>query len=211
MFDITRLDHFRAFEAYWQVPAGERTAKKGKWVPGPKADFFKAMQKEFSELPFIAEDLGDINAAVLSLRDRAHLPGMKVLQFAFGDDIPQNSYAPHNYEKNFLVYTGTHDNNTTVGWWRKETDEALKKRVETYTGISTNEENIHHVLIRLAYSSVANIAVVPIQDVLGLDENARMNIPSSAEHNWTWRLLPGQLDAAVEKHLQDWTKLYNRQ
>ncbi|RYZ25608.1 MAG: 4-alpha-glucanotransferase, partial [Chitinophagaceae bacterium] len=162
-------------------------------------------------LPFVAEDLGDINEDVLNLRDEFNLAGMKVLQFAFGEDLPQNAYIPHNYEKNFLAYTGTHDNNTTIGWWRKETDEQGKKRVENYTGAEVHEGNVHQALIRLAYASVANIAIVPIQDVLGLDESARMNTPSLGENNWAWRLTPNQLNAGIEKYLQDLTRTYNRE
>ncbi len=210
LFDLTRLDHFRAFEAYWQVPAGDTTAKNGAWVQGPGLEFFRSLQKEFGELPFIAEDLGDINEAVLNLRDEAHLPGMKVLQFAFGDDMPQSGYIPHNYERNFVVYSGTHDNNTTVGWWRKETDEALKARIKDYAGQEVHEANVHLVFARLAYGSVADIAILPVQDVLGLNETARMNVPSSASDNWVWRLVPGQLNGNVEGMLREWVRVYNR-
>jgi 4-alpha-glucanotransferase len=210
LFDLTRLDHFRAFAAYWQVPAGEETARNGKWIPAPGTDFFKAMQKEFGEVPFIAEDLGDINEEVLNLRDEASLPGMKVLQFAFGEDMPLSGYIPHNYDKNFLVYTGTHDNNTTVGWWKTEADQKMKARVENYAGHVVHEQNIHTTLARLAYASVANIAILPVQDVLGLDESARMNVPSSSQNNWAWRLVAAQLNKSTEKLLREWTRLYNR-
>lgn len=210
LFDLTRLDHFRAFAAYWQVPAGEKTAKGGQWIEGPGSKFFKAIQKEFGSLPFVAEDLGDINDDVLNLRDEFNLAGMKVLQFAFGADVSQSPYIPHNYERNFLVYTGTHDNNTTIGWWRTEADEEIRKRVANYTGAAVTEENAHEILMRLAYASVANIAIVPMQDVLGLDEGSRMNVPSSGENNWAWRLLPEQLNLGVERHLREWVQLYNR-
>ncbi|MDQ6610692.1 MAG: 4-alpha-glucanotransferase, partial [Bacteroidota bacterium] len=135
---------------------------------------------------------------------------MKVLQFAFGDDMPQSGYIPHNYDKNFLVYTGTHDNNTTIGWWKTELSETAKERIKTYTGGDVNEKNIYTILARLAYSSVANIAILPIQDVLGLDETARMNLPSSTENNWVWRLMPNQLNSATEKYLYDLVQIYNR-
>lgn len=210
LFDITRLDHFRAFEAYWRVPAGETTARNGEWIKGPGQDFFRTVRIEFGEMPFIAEDLGDINEAVLNLRDEAHLPGMKVLQFAFGDDMQRSGYIPHNYEKNFLVYTGTHDNNTTVGWWRKETNEQTKQRIRDYAGGDVHEGNVHTTFARLAYGSVANVAILPVQDVLGLDESARMNIPSSANNNWAWRLLPGQTSEQVERMLREWVERYNR-
>jgi 4-alpha-glucanotransferase len=211
LFDLVRLDHFRAFEAYWDVPAGEKTAKKGEWKPGPRSEFFRVMERELGQLPFVAEDLGDINQDVLNLRDEFRLPGMKVLQFAFGEDMPQSDYIPHNYDKNFLVYSGTHDNNTTVGWYKTEADEGIKKRIQQYAGCDVNEGNIHQVFSRLAFGSVAQIAVLPIQDVLGLDESARMNVPSSGENNWAWRLMPNQLNAATEKYLLELTKTYNRQ
>jgi 4-alpha-glucanotransferase len=210
LFDLTRLDHFRAFAAYWQVPAGEKTARNGTWIPGPGTDFFRAMQKEFGELPFVAEDLGDINEEVLNLRDEFNMPGMKVLQFAFGDDMSQSDYIPHNYEKNFLVYTGTHDNNTTIGWWKTEADNKLRQRVKDYVGHDVNEQNIHSILIRQAYASVANIAVIPVQDVLGLDEKGRMNVPSSANNNWSWRLRYKEVNTGTEKLLQHLVSLYNR-
>ena len=211
LFDLVRLDHFRAFAAYWEVPEGEQTARKGKWVPGPGAEFFQAVEMALGDLPFVAEDLGDIDADVLHLRDAFRLPGMKVLQFAFGGDMPHSDYIPHNYEKNFLVYTGTHDNNTTVGWFRTEAGEDVKSRIRQYAGMEVSEHNVHLVLARLAYSSVASIAVLPIQDVLGLDESARMNVPSSAQNNWSWRLKPGQLNAATERLLLEWTRVYNRE
>ena len=119
-FDLVRLDHFRAFSAYWEVPATEKTAKKGKWVKGPGAHFFKVLKQTFGNLPFIAEDLGEIDAPVYKLRDQFRLPGMKVLQFAFGGGIGTSAHIPHNFKEDFFVYTGTHDNNTTCGWWRQE-------------------------------------------------------------------------------------------
>ncbi|GAB2793677.1 hypothetical protein GCM10027275_43290 [Rhabdobacter roseus] len=210
LFDLVRLDHFRGFAAYWEVPGGEETAVNGLWVPGPGADFFEAVQAELGELPFVAEDLGDIDAAVLRLRDQFNLPGMKVLHFAFSDNMPRNEYIPHQYSYNFIAYTGTHDNNTTRGWYRQEADEATRRRLELYVGHSVSEEDVHRVMARLAYASVAKIAILPIQDVLGLDETARMNIPASTEANWAWRLRPGQLTTAGEKQLQEWTWLYNR-
>jgi malto-oligosyltrehalose synthase/4-alpha-glucanotransferase len=211
LFDLVRLDHFRAFEAYWDVPAGEKTAKNGDWKPGPRSDFFQVMEKELGHLPFVAEDLGDINQDVLDLRDEFRLPGMKVLQFAFGEDMPQSDYIPHNYDKNFLVYSGTHDNNTTVGWFKTEADDGVKHRINKYAGCEVNAGNVHQVFARMAYGSVAQIAILPIQDVLGLDESARMNTPSSGENNWAWRLLPNQLHSGTEKYLSDLTKTYNRQ
>jgi malto-oligosyltrehalose synthase/4-alpha-glucanotransferase len=210
LFDIIRLDHFRAFDEYWEVPAGENTAKNGEWKPCPGRDFFETVQKELGELPFIAEDLGEITESVYQLRDQFHLPGMKVLQFAFGGDMPQSPHINHHHEQNFLVYTGTHDNNTTVGWYKTETDDEMKKRIGLYVGKMFNENEIHKELGRLAYSSVAKLAILPMQDVLGLDENSRMNRPSSAENNWNWRLTPGQLSGAAEHQLKEWTAMYDR-
>jgi malto-oligosyltrehalose synthase/4-alpha-glucanotransferase len=211
LFDLVRLDHFRAFAAYWNVPEGEQTARNGQWIEGPGADFFRVMENALGQLPFVAEDLGDIDEQVLNLRDEFNLPGMKVLQFAFGEDMPQSDYIPHNYGKNFLVYSGTHDNNTTVGWFKTEASEDIKNRIRHYVAADVNEGNVHHVFARLAYGSVASIAILPIQDVLGLDESARMNVPSSAENNWAWRLTPGQLNQDAERLLQEWTRTYNRE
>jgi 4-alpha-glucanotransferase len=210
LFDLVRIDHFRAFADYWEVPGNEQTAKNGQWKKGPGADFFETVEKELKELPFVAEDLGEVNEAVFNLRDQFKLPGMKILQFAFGEDMPASDYIPHNYSENFLVYTGTHDNNTMKGWYRKDADEATRKRIEQYLGRSVNEQDIHLIMARLAYSTTARIAILPMQDILGLDESARMNVPSSGSDNWAWRLNPGQLNAEVEQQLQERTWLYNR-
>ncbi|MDQ6815016.1 MAG: 4-alpha-glucanotransferase [Bacteroidota bacterium] len=209
LFDILRLDHFRAFADYWEVAADEETAKKGTWKRGPRADLFKAVNKALGEVPFIAEDLGEINDAVYQLRDEFSFPGMKVLQFAFGDEMPKNPYIPHNYSENFVAYTGTHDNNTIRGWYRQE-GRKHHHQIEQYVGRVLHEDDIHLVFARLAYASVANIAILPIQDVLGLDEIARMNTPASGENNWRWRLMPEQVTVDAERHLKNWTILYNR-
>ncbi|TDB63821.1 malto-oligosyltrehalose synthase [Arundinibacter roseus] len=210
LFDLIRLDHFRGFSSYWEVPAGEKTAVNGTWVEGPGADFFQTAENTFGKLPFVAEDLGDINAAVLSLRDQFELPGMKVLHFAFSDNMPSNEYIPHGHAPNFIVYTGTHDNNTSVGWYTNEADTATRRRLEQYTGHTIDETNVHTVLARLAYASVAKIAILPIQDLLGLGAEARTNTPASASGNWTWRLKPGQIRETIEKQLKEWTWIYNR-
>jgi malto-oligosyltrehalose synthase/4-alpha-glucanotransferase len=210
LFDLLRLDHFRAFSAYWDVPAGEDTAKNGKWKPGPSSDFFKVVQAALGNLSFVAEDLGDIDAPVFELRDEFEFPGMKVLQFAFGDEIADSLYIPHNYQENYLVYTGTHDNNTTVGWFNQDTNSAVRKQIKQYTGQSVKAKNIHEVLSRVAYASTAKIAMLPIQDVIGLDETARMNNPASAKNNWAWRLAKQYLTDDVEEKLLEWVKLYNR-
>ncbi|MDB5249509.1 MAG: 4-alpha-glucanotransferase [Segetibacter sp.] len=209
LFDLVRLDHFRAFADYWEVPAEEKTAKNGKWKPGPGKHFFEVVEKEFGKLPFIAEDLGEINEPVYELRDAFNFPGMKILQFAFGDGMPKNPYIPHNYSENFVAYTGTHDNNTIRGWYRQEGCK-YHHQIEKYIGKSLTEDDMHIEMCRLAYSSVAKIAILPIQDVLGLDETGRMNTPASGENNWGWRLLPGQVTAEAEQLLNEWTSLYNR-
>jgi malto-oligosyltrehalose synthase/4-alpha-glucanotransferase len=210
LFDLVRLDHFRAFAAYWEVPADAETAREGKWVTGPGADFFKSMSSQLNSLNFIAEDLGDIDDAVLQLRDEFSLPGMKVLQFAFGDDLAGSPHIPHNYERNFIAYTGTHDNNTAVGWFRTEVDSNLIERIASYAGRSISEDELPRYLCRTAMGSVAETAILPVQDLLGLDEGSRMNRPSSPAGNWAWRLLPGQLTKEARRLLREWTECYNR-
>jgi 4-alpha-glucanotransferase len=209
LFDLLRLDHFRAFADYWEVAASEKTARNGEWKRGPREDLFNAVKKALGELPFIAEDLGEINDAVYELRDKFAFPGMKILQFAFGREMPKSIYIPHNYSENFAAYTGTHDNNTIRGWYRQEGNQH-HHQLEQYIGKPVTEENIHLEMGRLALSSVANIAILPIQDVLGLDETARMNTPASSENNWQWRLLPGQITKEAGKQLKEWTTLFNR-
>lgn len=211
LFDIVRLDHFRAFSAYWEVPAGEQTAKNGQWIEGPGAGFFEAMQEQLGELPFVAEDLGEIDAPVYALRDQFRLPGMKVLQFAFGNDMNRSVHIPHNYSENFIVYTGTHDNNTTRGWFTQEAGEETLQAIERYAGRPVSAAEINPVLARMAYGSVARIVILPMQDVLNLDEKARMNTPASGENNWAWRLLPGQVNSHAGWLLRNWTWMYNRE
>ncbi|GAA4330128.1 malto-oligosyltrehalose synthase [Flaviaesturariibacter amylovorans] len=210
LFDLVRLDHFRAFAAYWEVPAGATTARNGTWKEGPGADFFDSLKEQLGALPFVAEDLGDIDDAVLELRDRFDLPGMKVLQFAFGEDLPESPHIPHNYREHFLAYTGTHDNNTTKGWWRQEASTEMRERLGVYAGYLLNEDDVPPLLCRMALASLAQTAILPVQDLLGLDETARMNTPAQGEHNWGWRLLPGQLDKDARRRLRQWTELYNR-
>jgi malto-oligosyltrehalose synthase/4-alpha-glucanotransferase len=210
LFDQIRLDHFRGFEAYWRVPADEETAKNGAWEPGPGADFFNAVKKQFGRTPFVAEDLGDVDEPVFKLRDQFKMPGMKILQFAWGDLMTGSYYIPHNYNESFIVYTGTHDNNTTLGWFKAEATKEIRKQMEAYTGITVKEKNINEVMARLAYASTAKWVILPLQDILGLDEDARMNNPSRNERNWLWRMLPKLVDKRVEERLADWTKLYNR-
>lgn len=209
-FDLLRLDHFRAFADYWQVPAKEKTAKKGQWKPGPGASFFSAAREEFKALPFVAEDLGDINQAVYDLRDEFLLPGMAVLQFAFGDNMSTSDYIPHRHVANSIVYTGTHDNNTTIGWIRKDADRATLKRLIDYAQRDVHEDNAHDVLAQMAYASVSNTVILPLQDILGLPEKSRMNTPASTKNNWQWRMLPDMITKEVSKKLARWVDTYGR-
>lgn len=212
LFDVLRLDHFRAFAAYWEVPAGEKTAINGKWIKGPGAQFFKAVKTELGSLPFVAEDLGDKMEDVYELRDKLGLPGMKVLQFAFGDNMADSVDIPHNFTShNCVVYTGTHDNNTTAGWFRREASPEDKRRIEAYTGVQPNEKNIADIMVRLAYSSIADTAIIPMQDLLGLDGHARMNIPGTDDgQNWMWRMLPDYVEKVPVDKLQKLVRNYNR-
>lgn len=209
-YDLLRLDHFRAFADYWEVPADEKTAINGTWKPGPGADFFNVIKRELGELPFVAEDLGKIDESVYALRDAFDLPGMNVIQFAFGEGMSRSVNSLHHHRHNSVAYSGTHDNNTSRGWYRKDADSAEREQLTAYTGQAVSETTVHTVLSRLAYASVARIAILPVQDVVGLDESARLNTPASAENNWTWRLLPDQLTTAIEEQLREWTALYDR-
>ncbi|MEW6325236.1 MAG: 4-alpha-glucanotransferase [Nitrospirota bacterium] len=209
-FDLIRLDHFRGFAAFWEVPAGEQTAVNGRWVEGPGEDFFKTLFRRFHSLPVIAEDLGVITPDVRELMRKYDLPGMKLLIFAFGDDLPTHPYAPHNFTRNCVVYTGTHDNNTIRGWWQKEMQPEELRRLCAYLGRDVTEASIHWEMIRLAFMSVADLAVIPMQDLLGLGEEARMNRPSIANGNWEWRLAPRQLTPALTAKLLQITQLYGR-
>ncbi len=204
--DIIRLDHFRGFQQYWEIPASEPTAVNGRWVDGPKDDLFHVLQQKLGDLPFIAEDLGMITPDVNALRERLQIPGMKVLQFAFGDP-GAHIYLPHRYEKNTVVYTGTHDNDTTVGWW-KTISENERRAVRSYVGES--EDGIEWSLIRAAEASVANLCVIPLQDVLGLGTDARMNIPSQPGGNWSWRYEAGMLTPQVAEKLAQLAEVSDR-
>ncbi|AYL98598.1 malto-oligosyltrehalose synthase [Mucilaginibacter celer] len=209
MFDMLRLDHFRAFSSYWSVAATEVTAINGEWKKGPGDDFFKVLKKSLGRLPFIAEDLGDIDEAVYQLRDAWGLPGMKVLQFAFGSTAI-STHTPHNYTKNHVVYTGTHDNNTARGWFEQEAGKKARNELERYTGAKAKAKNINRLFIKTAIASVANIAIIPVQDLLGFDNAARMNQPATTEGNWAWRLTQADLQALPVKKLKKLTAFYNR-
>jgi malto-oligosyltrehalose synthase/4-alpha-glucanotransferase len=210
LYDVLRIDHFRALAAYWEVPAGEETAVNGQWIKGPGTDFFAAVAKALGGLPFIAEDLGDNMDDVYKLRDEVQLPGMKIAQFGFSGNLSESVDIPHNYGTNFVAYTGTHDNNTTLGWYRKDVAREDRLRLEQYVGFKVDEKNVNETLARLVYGSVARMAILPMQDVLRLDESARMNMPSSAEGNWGWRLLPEQFSEKQIAWLLEKARYYNR-
>jgi 4-alpha-glucanotransferase len=195
LFDLSRIDHFRGFVAYWSVPAGLSTAKAGRWRRGPGEDLFRALERELGPLPLIVEDLGSITPAVEALREKLRLPGMAVLQFAPGGGR-RNPHRPANHRPDLVVYTGTHDTPTTVGWW-----ETLPPRRRARTALDPAEPNWS--LIRVALSSPAAISILPAQDVLGLDNSARMNWPGTTDpRNWTWRLEPGQLTESLAARLR---------
>ena len=188
--DIVRIDHFRGFEAYWEIPAEEPTAVHGHWVQGPNEGFFQALRTALGKLPFIAEDLGYITPEVHHLRKTLEIPGMKILQFGFGNK-GAHVYLPHRYEPDCVVYTGTHDNDTMVGWWNTTATDEEKELVSSYMNVG--EDGVQWAFIRAALTSVANLCVIPVQDVLGLDSSARMNVPSEIDGSWTWRLKAGAL------------------
>jgi 4-alpha-glucanotransferase len=206
LVDSVRLDHFRGFEAYWEVPAGEESAVRGHWVKGPGSHFFQEMRKALGDLPIIAEDLGLITPDVIALRDEQGFPGMAVLQFAWTNDAT-NPYLPHNYERNLVVYTGTHDNDTTRGWWQTVSGHE-RMHIQKYLGIHGHD--ISWDFIRAALMSVADTTIFPMQDVLSLGPEARMNVPGRAYGNWSWRLLPDQLTNEVAQRLGELTTLYGR-
>ncbi|MEH2421792.1 MAG: 4-alpha-glucanotransferase [Nostoc sp.] len=205
--DIIRIDHFRGFEAYWAVPQGEETAMNGKWVEAPGDAFFEVIRQKLGKLPVLAEDLGVITPGVEALRDKYEFPGMKILQFAFGADAA-NPFLPFNYPRNAVVYTGTHDNDTTLGWFDTASDQE-KQNLLLYLG-SISPEGIHWDLIRLALSSIANQAIIPLQDILGLGNQARMNFPSIPEGNWEWRYQTAALTQELGDRLKVLTELNGR-
>lgn len=216
LFDMVRLDHFRGFEAYWEVPGDELDAVKGRWVKGPGAALFEAVQGALGPLPVVAENLGLITPEVEVLRERFGWPGMAILQFAFGGD-PQSTFLPHNYERRTVVYTGSHDNDTARGWWEggvgdstRSEEEVEKERTFARDYLGTHGTEIHWDLIRAALTSVAEIAVLPLQDVLGLGSEARMNVPSRASGNWRWRYKRDQLTDRAKGRLRRLVEISGR-
>ncbi|HKX32246.1 MAG TPA: 4-alpha-glucanotransferase [Blastocatellia bacterium] len=218
MVDILRLDHFRGFEKYWAVPGGETTAVNGKWEEGPGADLFRALIDALGEMPIIAEDLGFITAEVKQLREEFGFPGMRVLQFAWGTDPQADEFKPYGFTPNTVVYTGTHDNDTTVGWFTsvgtgdstRSEEDVKKEREFVLQYLGTEGREIHWDFIRLALSSVADTAIVPLQDVLGLGQEARMNVPARESGNWRWRFHSGQLTPELRSRLGTMAEVYGR-
>jgi 4-alpha-glucanotransferase len=206
LVDIARIDHFRGFAGYWAVPQGETTAVKGQWLPGPGPALFEAIGNALGRLPIVAEDLGVITPDVEYLRDHFGLPGMRIFQFAFTADTT-SLFLPHNYIPNAVAYTGTHDNDTTVGWFATCSPED-QARVLRYTG--GDASTVHWDLIRFLQASVANTTIMPLQDIFGLGSEARMNVPSAAGGNWQWRFASGDLTPALAKRLADLAGAYER-
>ncbi len=206
-YDIVRIDHFRGFDEYWFVPYGDETAQNGKWLPGPGLELFKAMKRKFGDVKVIAEDLGFLTPSVLQLLEDTGFPGMKVLQFAFGGDA-KNLYLPHNHKVNSVVYTGTHDNETTVGWYHNLND-WTRGHVNKYFGL-TDGRDIHWKFISVALSSVADTVVIPMQDYLGLGNEARINMPSSLGKNWEWRMKAGVCTRELADRIKELAIIYGR-
>lgn len=218
MVDIVRIDHFRGFVACWEIPATEPTAVRGRWVPGPGAAVFEAIESALGQLPIMAEDLGVITPEVIELRERFGFPGMKILQFAFDEDALRasfgehkrhwrNPFLPHNYTQNSVVYTGTHDNDTALGWLHNST---RGQRQIAMAYLNCTEHEFNWALIRAAMASVAEMAIVPLQDILGLSSEARMNLPGTVGTNWKWRYSPDALTDPIADRLAEMVKLYER-
>jgi 4-alpha-glucanotransferase len=218
LYDIVRLDHFRGFEAYWEVPASERTAMNGRWIKGPGAELFSILQQELGDLPIIAENLGVITPEVEQIRQQFGFPGMAILQFAFGNDPQGPSFRPHNYVRNLVAYTGTHDNDTTLGWWNSDgtidsirtSADVVKERAFARTYLGSADEPMNWAMIRAALASIADTAIIPLQDVLGLGREARMNLPGTSHGNWRWRFQPGALSSVLAIRLRELNKAYDR-
>jgi len=215
--DLIRIDHFRGFEAYWEVPGKARTARRGRWTPAPGVAFFETLSRKYVDLPLIAEDLGVITPAVEALRDRFGLPGMRILQFGFSHAAAEEKHLPHRFVPHCVVYTGTHDNDTARGWLTSrdvQTTQSLgeiqAERDYALRYLGTTGEQFHWDLIRLAFGSVADIAIIPMQDILGLDSSARMNVPGKAEGNWGWRFRSVQLTPEIKRHLAEVTAVFGR-
>ena len=218
MVDVIRVDHFRGFAALWEVPGTDKTAENGRWVEAPGREIFTTLRQRLGEIPVIAEDLGVITPEVDELRESFGFPGMKILQFAFGGDA-QNQYLPHNYDRNCVVYTGNHDNDTTIGWWRSHAGKRKSPRKAASMSpvhehcrnyLNTDGSEIHWDIIRAAFASTAHTAIVPLQDVLGIGNEGRMNLPASTSGNWAWRYQASALTTKIKERLKELSVLYGR-
>jgi len=216
-FDAVRMDHFRGFEAYWEVPAGERTAVNGRWVKGPGAALFRTLEKALGRLPIVAENLGVITPEVEAIREEFGFPGMAILQFAFGKDAQAPSFRPHNYVRNLAAYTGTHDNDPVMAWWRssggdstRTAEDVEKEKAYARAYLNTDGREMHRVLIRKLMESVADTVIFPMQDLLGLGREARMNTPSVPDGNWRWRVRAEALSAEPAEWLGEMVRVYER-
>jgi 4-alpha-glucanotransferase len=218
MLDMIRLDHFRGFEAYYEIPASELTAVSGAWVKGPGAAMFEALKGTLGDLPIVAENLGVITPEVEALRKQFGFPGMAILQFAFGNDPQAPDFKPHNYIQHLVAYTGTHDNDTVVGWWNSKagagsirTAADVEKEVAyARLYLNTDGSDINWAMIHTLMASVANTVLFPLQDVLGVGSEGRMNLPGSSSGNWRWRFRSGQLRAEMSARLKEWAETYER-
>ena len=208
IYDIVRIDHFRGFESYWEVPADSETSATGKWVKGPDYKLFAAVKEALGDLNIIAEDLGFMTDEVIELRERTGFPGMKILQFAFNPD-DESIDSPHLAPNNSVMYTGTHDNNTVLGWYKDEIDDATRQYMAQYTN-HKEYETVPHAMLRTIFASVSFMAIATMQDLLELDGAARMNYPSTIGGNWTWRMTAEELNPIVEGELYSLTKTYRR-
>ena len=210
IYDVVRIDHFRGFADYYEIPAFEETAVRGEWRRGPGIELFEYMKNEIGDLPIIAEDLGFLNDDVRQMLRESGFPGMKVLQFAF-DSGEDNDYLPHNYNGNCVIYTGTHDNDTLVGWIKSASHESVR-RAERYFGlpVGSDTDRIAEAFIRAAFSGVGDTAIIPMQDILGEGSEGRMNLPSSVEGNWRYRLPSDYRDRIDSAKLREITRLYGR-
>jgi 4-alpha-glucanotransferase len=217
MVDIVRVDHFRGFAGAWEVPGRDKTAQNGSWVNVPGRELFDALKNAIGNLPFWAEDLGVITPDVEELRDHFGFPGMRILQYAFGGD-PNNHDLPHSYIKNCVAYTGTHDNDTTVGWFHSQAGKGSTRDVSQISKehdfclnyLKSDGREIHWDFIRAAWESVADTAIVPMQDLLGLDNKARMNLPASSSGNWSWQCLEDDFSEEISSRLYKLTEIYGR-
>ena len=217
MFDLVRMDHFRGFQAYWQVPAGETTAVRGEWVKGPGPVLFRALEAALGQLPLVAENLGVITPEVEAIREDFGFPGMAILQFAFGKDAQAHDFKPHNYPRHLVAYTGTHDNDTAVGWWHsgggdstRTAEDVGTEKAHARTYLDTDGAEMNWTLIRALMASVADTVLFPAQDILGLGSEARMNTPGIASGNWRWRMVGGGLTPELAGRLAQMVDVYER-